>query len=102
MIDHQGQNSIPSTAARGPVLISTVVSYSLAYNTTDVMNNDNLATAVKAQIQISIVPIGIEKPSKDPIVLAKQWGITPEKAQKTFQDTTQRRIRTMLHPLLLR
>ena len=29
-LDHQGQISIPDTVARGPVYISTVVSYSLA------------------------------------------------------------------------
>ena len=103
MLDHQGQISIPATAARGPVFVSAVVSYSLAYDATDVMDNDNLATALEAQIQISIVLIGmVRKPSIDLIVLAKRWGITPEKAQKTIQATTQRGIRTMLHPLLSR
>ena len=94
---------MPATAARGPVFVSAVVSYSLAYDATDVMDNDNLATALEAQIQISIVLIGmVRKPSIDLIVLAKRWGITPEKAQKTIQATTQRGIRTMLHPSLSR
>ena len=44
----------------------------------------------------------IKKSSIDTIVLAKRWGITPEKAQKTIQATTQRGIRTMLHPSLSR
>ena len=91
MLDHQGQISIPTTAARGPVFVSAVVSYSLAYDATDVMDNDNLATSLEAQIQITIALIGmVRKPSIDPIVLAKIWGITPEKAQKTIQATTQR------------
>ena len=89
MLDHQGQTCIPATVARGPVYISTVVSYSLASDAADVMDNDNLATALLAQIQISIVLIGtVRKPSVEPIVLAKRWGITPENAQKTIQATT--------------
>ena len=28
MLDHQGQISIPATVARGPVFVSTIVSYS--------------------------------------------------------------------------
>ena len=88
---------------RGPVFVSAFVSYSLAYDAADVMDNDNLATALESQIQISIALIGIvRKPSIEPIVLAKQWGITPEKAQNTIKATTQRGIRTMLHPLFSR
>ena len=89
--------------ARGPVHVSTVVSYSLAYDATDVMDNVNLATALEAQIQISTVLIGMSrKPSIDPIVLAKRWDIAPEEAQNTIQATTQRGIRTMLHPSVSR
>ena len=67
------------------------------------MDNDNLATAMEAQIQISIALIGmVGKPSIDPIVLAKRWGSTPEKAQETIQATTEKGIRTMLHSLLSR
>ena len=88
---------------RGPVFVSAVVSHSLAYDAADVMDNDNLATALEAQIQIIISLIDtIRKQSIDPIVLAKRWGITPEKAQKTIQATTQRGISTKLHPLLSR
>ena len=44
-------------------------------------DNDNLASALEAQIQISIALIGtIRKLSIDPIVLAKRWGITLKKA----------------------
>ena len=101
MLDHQGQISIPVTVARGPVFVSTVISYSLAYNAADVMDNKNLATALKAQIQMSLVLIGtVRKPSIKPIVFLKRWGITPEKTQKTIKATTQRGIRTMLHTSL--
>ena len=36
MLYHQGQISIPATSARGPVTVSAVASYSLAYNDADV------------------------------------------------------------------
>ena len=66
VLDHQGQISIPATGARGPVFASAVVSYSLAYDTADVMDNDNLATALEAQIQINVALIGmVRKPSID-------------------------------------
>ena len=61
MLHHQGQISISATAAREPVHVSTVISYSLAYDAIDVMDNDNLATALSAQIQFSRVLIGTIK-----------------------------------------
>ena len=69
----------------------------------DIMDNDNLATALESQIQINIELIGMaRKPLVEPIVLAKRWGITPEKAQKTIQATMQRGVRTIPHPSLSR
>ena len=59
MLDHQGQISIPTTVARGPVYVITVVLYSLAYDAADVMDNNNFVTAMSAQIQISIGLIGM-------------------------------------------
>ena len=57
--------------AKGPVYVSTVVSYSLAYNAADIMDNYILVTALSAQIQMSIVLIGmVRKPSVEPIILA--------------------------------
>ena len=88
MLDHQDQISIPATLGRGPVYISAVISYSLAYDVTDVMDHDNLVTSLSAQIQINIVLV--RKQSIESIVFAKQWGITPEEAKKTIQTTTQR------------
>ena len=56
---------------RGPVFVSTVVSYSLAYDAPDVMDNDNLVITLESQIQIIISLIGmVRKPSIEPIVLA--------------------------------
>ena len=86
MLDHDGQISIPSTVARGLVYVSAVVSYSMAYDFPVVTDTDNLATELSAQIQISIALIGIvRKLSIESIVLAKRWGITPEKLRRLFK-----------------
>ena len=67
----------------GPVSDSTVVSYLLAYGAPDDLDNDNLATALESQIQISLVLMGkVRKTYIDSIVFVKQWGIATEKAQK--------------------
>ena len=42
LLDHQCQISIPAIVARGLVYVSAIISYSLAYDVTFVMNNDNL------------------------------------------------------------
>ena len=77
--------------ARGPVCVSVVVSYSLAYIAADVMDNNNFVTEISAQIQIIIGLRGtVRKPSVEPIVLAKRWGIIPEKAQKAIQPQCKR------------
>ena len=60
--------------AKEPVYVSTIIMYSLAHDATDVMDNNNLATALIAQIQISITQVGrIRKLSIEPIILAKRW-----------------------------
>ena len=63
MLHHRGQISISTIMARGPLFVSAVVSYSLAYDATDIMDNDNLVTALENQIQTSMVLIGmVRKP----------------------------------------
>ena len=88
-LDHQGQISIPAVAKRGlvlPVFVSTVVSYCLTYNAADIMENDKLATALSAQIQISIKLIcTIRKQTLEPTVLAKRLGIATRKLRRLFK-----------------
>ena len=52
MLDHQGQINVPVIVAKGPVCVSTVILYTLAFDSTDVMDNDNLVTTLLAKIQI--------------------------------------------------
>ena len=103
ILDHKSQISITATSTRGPVSVSAVILYTLAYDASGVIDSDNFVTALSAQIQVRIALIDmVRKPSVELLVFAKRWGITPEKAQKTIQATTQREIRSMLHPSLSR
>ena len=73
MLDNRNQIGIHAKVKSGQLYVSTVISYSLIYDAADVMDNDNLATALSAQIQISIVLIStVRKPSVEPIILAKR------------------------------
>ena len=73
----------PCHSGKDPVHVSPVVSYSLGSWCCWCMDNDNLATAWSAQIQISISLIClVRKPSIEPIVLAKRWDITLRKHRR--------------------
>ena len=90
MLDHQSWISIPTKEARGQYL-SVQLSHTYW-----------LMMPLMLWIQISIALIGmVKKPSVEPIALAKRWGITPQKNQKTIQVKMQRDIKTMIDPLLL-
>ena len=57
---------------RETVFVTAVFLYLLVYNVIGVIEDDNLVTALSAQIQVSIALIGmVRKPSVDPIVLGK-------------------------------
>ena len=72
MRDQLGQIIVPVTTERKPVFVSEVILYSLAFDAVHVMDDDIFVTTLIAQIQISIVLIGmVIKPSIEPIVLAK-------------------------------
>ena len=86
MLEHPSQVSIPATAGREPGFVSTVILYSLAYDAPGIVDDDNIATELLAQIQVSIVLISsVRKLLVEQIVLVKQWRINPEKVQKTIQ-----------------
>ena len=56
---YQDQFSIHATAASGPVYFFTVILYSLAYDSVDVMDDNNLATVLSAQVQVIMALIGM-------------------------------------------
>ena len=63
MANHQGEIIPPVTMAMGPVFVSVIILYSFACDAIDVMDDDNLVTSLTAQIQVSILLIGIVRKS---------------------------------------
>ena len=58
------------------------------------MDNNNYATVLDSYVIISSLQV------LDHLVLAKRWGISPEKALNTIHCTTQHGVHTVLHPSL--
>ena len=72
MADHQKQIIVPVKGARGLVFISTVILYSLSHDAIGVMDDENFATGLTAQVQISIALMGTVRTLPiEPIELAK-------------------------------
>ena len=57
---------------------------------------------MKSRVQVSSVSSSAKKPKINPATLAKKWGIGLDVAQNTIKKTTQRGVRTVLHPTLSR
>ena len=57
---------------------------------------------MSSRVQISSVSSSAKKPKIDPSTLARKWGIGLDVAQNTIRKTTQRGVRTVLHPTLSR
>ena len=73
ILDHKSQISITATSTRGPVSVSAVILYTLAYDASGVIDSDNFVTALSAQIQVRIALIDmVRKPSVELLVFAKR------------------------------
>ena len=66
----------------------------MAYNAIHVIDDENFACALEANIQLRIFQIGtVRKTSIEPM----EWGITLGKLQKTIRNMTQCGMRMMCH-----
>ena len=66
--------------------VSIVVSYSVAYDATDAMDNDNLATALLIKIQISIKLTGtVQKLLVEPIAWLKDRALPMRNLRRSFK-----------------
>ena len=107
MIDFRGQVMCRTSTARGRMVINSL-SVSLQVSAVDVTDDENFGLLLesKACVLSSISKVGVAKSKSsqqiDHMTLSKKWGISPEKAKQTIQRTTQRGIRTVLHPSLSR
>ena len=90
---------------------------SLQYDTADVTEKDNFVTALESTVRVALVETsepgvqemqcgstttGKRRGAVDYITLANRWNIPLEKAKRTVRATTQRGVRTCLHPTLSR
>ena len=68
----------------------------------DTLDDKTFLKDMESRVQISSVSTSVKKPRIDAATLAKKWGIGLEVAQNTIRKTTQRGVRTVLHPTLSR
>ena len=77
-----------------------------AYDAADVVDDNNYATVLESFVSTSSLQVGQVNTKKvselDHLVLAKKWGISPEKELNMIHHTMQCGVPTMLHPSLSR
>eukprot|EP00804_Cyclotella_cryptica_P009101 CCRYP_003177-RA/>CCRYP_003177-RA protein AED:0.23 eAED:0.23 QI:0/0/0/1/1/1/2/0/629 len=89
-------------------MVINSLSASSQVNAIDVTDDENFGLLLESNscVSSSISKFGVAKSKSsqriDYMTLSKKWGISPEKAKHTIQRTTQRGIRTVLHPSLSR
>ena len=108
MMDFRGNVIERMPAARGQRFISDVSvsnAAALAIDPSADGGGISLGNALESNVNaISMVGVANSKASKmiDHMSLSRKWGISPAAAKRTVQRTTQRGIRTVLHPSLSR
>ena len=107
MTDFRGHIIDRESLARGRRIISfmthTITNHtSIDVDTIDFTDNDNFGDALQSKVQVPRVGVSKGKRSIPAEALAQKWMISPEAANRTVQCTTQRGIRTVLHPSLSR
>ena len=110
--------AIPGTAVvrKADVPTWNLSQVSLQYDTADLLEPENFEQALEETVNISLVQVnptpetyaisqvrsGTRRGEVGYIDLATRWGIPLKTAEKTVQMTTQRGVRTVLHPTLSR
>ena len=120
MTDPRGR-PIERDTARGPLMVINSVCTSTYNDAADVSLQSNFPNVLRSKVNISHVNVAnVSKVSAEPdpaslgnvystkkkqvdsVVLAKRWHINHGRAKKTVKLTTQRGVRTTLHPSLPR
>ena len=74
----------------------------LPYPTRQESESQQLYKSLAEKVMVATVATKASRPGIDAMTLAKNWGIGIEKAERTLRATSQRGIRTVLHPSLSR
>ena len=122
MLNYKGEIIRPNTTARGPLMSINSICVSTNVDTADISSNENLANVLASQVDVtynecvsqsntnvcsvSEFSTGDIKSQRKKLIdgdtLAKRWRIDRRKARNTVRATTQRGVRTCLHPSLSR
>ncbi len=105
MIDHSGATVRDAAVRRSDLVINAL--HSLTTDLADITHNCNFIQVLLSHVNISSMDTSlnghIQTRKTTPIdytTLTSQWMISPEKAKRTVQRTTQRGVRTCLNPTL--
>ena len=123
MTDWRGDIIRPDPSARGPLMVINSVCMSTCENAADVCHDENFGNVLQSKVNVSIahmskpnvmsqvsyekanlgnIQSGVRGKKVNSATLAKRWGIDPLKAATTVRTTTQRGVRSTLHPTLSR
>ena len=124
MLDRKGDIVRPNVTARGPLMSINSICVSTNSGAADIAADDNLANVLASQVNVtydecvsksdnnvcsasvSEFKTGDFQSRRRKLIsgdtLAKRWNIDRRKARNTVKATTQRGIRTVLHPALTR
>jgi hypothetical protein len=99
---------VRGAALRGPDLVINAL-HSLTTDLADILHNCNFHQVLLSHVNISSMDTSLNGHIRmrktaliDHMTLASRWMISPEKAKRTVQRTTQRGVRTCLNPALAR
>ena len=87
-------------------MVINLVTTSTNANAADITDDENLGLALEANVCVlsKLCKVGVSRSralqQTDHITLSKKWGISPANAKRTVKRTTQRGVRTVLHPSL--
>ena len=107
MLDTRGNIRKENIQNRNDKIIATVGTNTPTSSDQMITEDQQLATALVAAVHISSGTISVVKTGKrkcviGPHTLAKHWGIGLDAARRTVEATTQKGVRTILHPTLSR
>ena len=121
MMDYQGDIIRPGIIDRGHLMVINSITVTTCLDAADVVSDKNFGNVLQANVNVSHIKVLItynlscldSAPSLGNIqstigkqvnseTLAKRWNIDQRKAMNTFKQTTQRGVKTCLHPSLAR
>ena len=122
MVDYQGHVYNRNATARRPLMVINQVCTNTCEDAADISADDNFGEVLQSHVNVSDVNVskfsGTNPDSEfgtrynnirsrkskqvDSELLAKRWGIDSGKASRTVRQTTQRGLRTTLHPTMSR